>query len=399
MRGEPVWPGKTDLDQLFMIKNSLGSLTAGQTHTLLTQELYDQASVEQLMNQTNVSDPLERKLPHRVGPAGLEFVFHCLCMDPARRPTCEELLQHHYIQSAQMSLFVRGADHSATTLSTGEHSSLGPRGSNLKSRHLAAESLGTRGQTSNANRSNSQALRLMANNQQQSARKGLLVASGASSNYQSPKPSSLVPVLIRSRQPDDNPTQGDGLMQQQQQQQQHLEQQRKRSLPHLTGNRSIATGQQTKGRTQKAQTTKVEGKPAPAATHRGSIGSKSPGPRQWQSNGNLSSGGNPATPQRRAMPGGPVNAVVHQTGNNGGRNARFVDGLTDHLDVQRQRLVKPIETARRDRQQTNLGHHSHQTGGTASRQLAPNSSASSSSPTSFSTNKSSSTSFLPPVQH
>lgn len=44
MRGEPIWPGKTDLDQLYMIKSSLGPLTPGQTHTLLTQNPYDQVS-------------------------------------------------------------------------------------------------------------------------------------------------------------------------------------------------------------------------------------------------------------------------------------------------------------------------------------------------------------------
>lgn len=44
MRGEPVWPGKTDFDQLCMIKNSLGPLTPSQTHTLITQGLYDQVS-------------------------------------------------------------------------------------------------------------------------------------------------------------------------------------------------------------------------------------------------------------------------------------------------------------------------------------------------------------------
>lgn len=51
MRGEPVWPGKTDLDQLYMIKSSLGQLTAGQTHTLLTRNLYDQVSTGELINQ------------------------------------------------------------------------------------------------------------------------------------------------------------------------------------------------------------------------------------------------------------------------------------------------------------------------------------------------------------
>ena len=44
MRGEPLWPGKTDFDQLSIIKNSLGNLTASQTSTLVKTRLYDQVS-------------------------------------------------------------------------------------------------------------------------------------------------------------------------------------------------------------------------------------------------------------------------------------------------------------------------------------------------------------------
>lgn len=113
MRGEPVWPGKTDLDQLSIIKCSLGQLTASQTHTLITQAIYDEANIERLLTQTqSISESLERKLPTRVGQAGVEFVLTCLQMDPARRPTSDELLKHPFISSVKMTQFIRDSSPS-----------------------------------------------------------------------------------------------------------------------------------------------------------------------------------------------------------------------------------------------------------------------------------------------
>lgn len=116
MRGEPVWPGKTDLDQLSIIKCSLGQLTASQNHTLITQAIYDEANIERLLTQTqSINESLERKLPTRVGQAGVEFVLTCLQMDPARRPTSDELLKHPFINSVKMTQFIRDSSPSVSS--------------------------------------------------------------------------------------------------------------------------------------------------------------------------------------------------------------------------------------------------------------------------------------------
>uniref|UniRef100_A0A6G1SIN3 cyclin-dependent kinase n=1 Tax=Aceria tosichella TaxID=561515 RepID=A0A6G1SIN3_9ACAR len=111
MRGEPLWPGKTDLDQLCLIKSSLGQLTPEQSHNLLTRGLYEQVKIDRVLRQTDTPDPLDRKLPNRIGQLGIDFVLTCLQMDPGKRPTSDELLQHQYIRSALMGQFVRGASH------------------------------------------------------------------------------------------------------------------------------------------------------------------------------------------------------------------------------------------------------------------------------------------------
>lgn len=108
MKGEPIWPGKTDIDQLCIIKSSLGQLTASQQHTLLNQSIYDQMTIEKILMQTaNMNESLDRKLPtSRIGQSGLEFVTSCLQMDHSKRPTSEELLKHPYIYSSRMSQFM-----------------------------------------------------------------------------------------------------------------------------------------------------------------------------------------------------------------------------------------------------------------------------------------------------
>lgn len=194
--------------------------------------------MERLLNQVGLTEPLERKLPARVGQTGFEFVFACLQMDPAKRPNCDELLQHDYIQSAQMTQFVRGTSHASTgptgteqvTLGTtsrvaglpvtmeppssrSSHSSLGSK----RSQAAGARDTG-RVMQPNRNelvaRSNSQAILMIANNKkqhqqqqqrQQPASKRLVIASDSGliaspKGYQSsPKHSgSLVPVPVRT---------------------------------------------------------------------------------------------------------------------------------------------------------------------------------------------------------
>lgn len=119
MRGEPIWPGKTDLDQLNLIQKSLGRLTNEQVHTIMNQSIYDQFVVDQLLSFNNQiansrrPDALEDKIPVRVGQTGRDFVASCLQMSPNDRPSSLELLKHSYISSAKMKFFPSSAIRSS----------------------------------------------------------------------------------------------------------------------------------------------------------------------------------------------------------------------------------------------------------------------------------------------
>lgn len=229
MRGEPIWPGKTDLDQLCIIKNSLGPLTSSQTQTLLTQSIYDQvsflidpkvgstesithsliasiqSSIERLLEQpANANEALARKLPARVGQNGIDFVSTCLRMNPAKRPTGEELLKHVYIHSARMTQFIKEAN-SPASIGGGQLSSGVIQAPNSVALAKPTNYGGQQHQlpTITKSRSNSQALKLATSTAQQiSPSSGATNSTTISSNLpaRQPKKRLLASTIVSNNQ-------------------------------------------------------------------------------------------------------------------------------------------------------------------------------------------------------
>ncbi|XP_073206304.1 cyclin-dependent kinase-like 1 isoform X2 [Lepidochelys kempii] len=75
LSGVPLWPGKSDVDQLYLIRRTLGDLIPRH------QQVF---STNQFFSGVRIPDPENKG---------------CLHMDPAERLTCEQLLQHPYFDS------------------------------------------------------------------------------------------------------------------------------------------------------------------------------------------------------------------------------------------------------------------------------------------------------------
>ncbi|MEJ1269375.1 cyclin-dependent kinase-like 1 (CDC2-related kinase) [Cricetulus griseus] len=75
LSGVPLWPGKSDVDQLYLIRKTLGDLIPRH------QQVF---SMNQYFSGVKIPDPED---------------MGCLHMDPAERLTCEQLLQHPYFDS------------------------------------------------------------------------------------------------------------------------------------------------------------------------------------------------------------------------------------------------------------------------------------------------------------
>ncbi|XP_077285650.1 cyclin-dependent kinase-like 1 [Arctopsyche grandis] len=90
--GEALWPGKSDMDQLYLIRRTLGDLLA--RHMLI----FSQNDFFQGMTLPEPSsiEPLSKKIPQRYANDRnvLDFMEKCLDKDPIKRWTCEQLLRH-----------------------------------------------------------------------------------------------------------------------------------------------------------------------------------------------------------------------------------------------------------------------------------------------------------------
>ena len=96
IRGEALWPGKSDVDQLYLIRRTLGDLL--QRHMAIFQQNEFFAGVTLPTPQSLI--PLENALPE--GPKTLvqiDFLKKCLDKDPDLRWTCDQLLLHAYFEN------------------------------------------------------------------------------------------------------------------------------------------------------------------------------------------------------------------------------------------------------------------------------------------------------------
>jgi len=91
IKGEALWPGKSDVDQLYLIRKTLGDLIPRHMQVFRSNEFF--AGVTLPMPE--VREPLEAKLKS-IPKESLEFLYKCLDKDPSKRYNCESLLRHAY---------------------------------------------------------------------------------------------------------------------------------------------------------------------------------------------------------------------------------------------------------------------------------------------------------------
>ncbi|KAL4703576.1 hypothetical protein ACJJTC_006962 [Scirpophaga incertulas] len=92
LSSEALWPGKSDLDQLYLIRKSLGDLLPRHM-TIFSQNTFFQGMA---LPEPTTIEPLEKKIPPRYANNDLviDFLQKCLDKDPMLRWTCEQLLRH-----------------------------------------------------------------------------------------------------------------------------------------------------------------------------------------------------------------------------------------------------------------------------------------------------------------
>ncbi|KFO05805.1 Cyclin-dependent kinase-like 1, partial [Balearica regulorum gibbericeps] len=94
LAGVPLWPGKSDVDQLYLIRRTLGDLIPRHQQVFSTNQFFSGVRIP----DPESMEPLEMKFPS-ISYSALALMKSCLRMDPAERQTCEQLLQHPYFDS------------------------------------------------------------------------------------------------------------------------------------------------------------------------------------------------------------------------------------------------------------------------------------------------------------
>ncbi|KAL0118536.1 hypothetical protein PUN28_009300 [Cardiocondyla obscurior] len=96
IRGEALWPGKSDVDQLYLIRRTLGDLLPRHMAIFQQNEFFTGITLPTPQTLT----PLEDALPRGNGSAlQMDFLKKCLDKDPNERWTCEQLLRHSYFDN------------------------------------------------------------------------------------------------------------------------------------------------------------------------------------------------------------------------------------------------------------------------------------------------------------
>ncbi|KAF7280692.1 cyclin-dependent kinase-like 4 [Rhynchophorus ferrugineus] len=93
IKGEALWPGKSDVDQLYLIRCTVGDLLPRHMQAFKTNDFFQGVILpvpQQLI-------PLEIKLP-MCSSVIIDFLKKCLDKDPSKRWTCTELMNHEYFE-------------------------------------------------------------------------------------------------------------------------------------------------------------------------------------------------------------------------------------------------------------------------------------------------------------
>eukprot|EP00116_Pleurobrachia_bachei_P003107 sb/3463369/ len=102
LTGQPLWPGKGEVDQIYLIRKTLGDLLPRHVKIYNNSsyfkgvELKDPEKYFLVYCAITKHQPLHELLGIEVPRNTMDFLSSCLVMDPSKRASCEDLLNHPY---------------------------------------------------------------------------------------------------------------------------------------------------------------------------------------------------------------------------------------------------------------------------------------------------------------
>ncbi|XP_072050562.1 cyclin-dependent kinase-like 4 [Amphiura filiformis] len=93
LTGEPLFPGDSDIDQLYHIIKCFGTLIPKHKETFMKNPLF----VGMRLPEAGKVEPLEKRFP-QLSTLSLTVMKLALHLDPDQRPTCHQLLRNEYFK-------------------------------------------------------------------------------------------------------------------------------------------------------------------------------------------------------------------------------------------------------------------------------------------------------------
>ncbi|XP_067928199.1 cyclin-dependent kinase-like 4 [Watersipora subatra] len=92
LTSEPLFPGESDIDQLYHIIKTLGNLNSRQEEIFYKNPLF----VGMKLPEVKSVEPFENRMPAKCSRDAIDAMKKMLALDADRRPTCSEILQHPF---------------------------------------------------------------------------------------------------------------------------------------------------------------------------------------------------------------------------------------------------------------------------------------------------------------
>lgn len=93
LTGRPLWPGKSDIDQLYNIVKTQGPLTQRHVHIFSSNSYFRDVKIPEVLPENMVSVDARFR---SYSAGAIPFMKSCLNMEPSDRLTCTQLIQHKY---------------------------------------------------------------------------------------------------------------------------------------------------------------------------------------------------------------------------------------------------------------------------------------------------------------
>uniref|UniRef100_A0A1I8FHB6 Protein kinase domain-containing protein n=1 Tax=Macrostomum lignano TaxID=282301 RepID=A0A1I8FHB6_9PLAT len=129
LKGIPLWPGRSDLDQLYLIIKTLGELLPRHKEIFQENSFFRAASKY-----------LSPSIRSRSRQKSWQFLQFCFKMDPVQRATCEDLKRFDYFDRSMYSDVYRDEDAGRRRM----------KALDMKQRAQQVSPLSMKGQTANA---------------------------------------------------------------------------------------------------------------------------------------------------------------------------------------------------------------------------------------------------------